>query len=176
MKKRIIAVCAISFLAGIAVDRVFVHSEVNELKSEVTTAFGQMFGYENEQAMRLMQTVTAEYSAEEFVQILEEVAAMGRKTENLFHDERLYSTLRNLSYLEILRESGAGALDREMREDVLRFYEDYEHILLGDPSNQFEESSLAALKRIQDDLNLVEQTKEVDRDGGINSESLRSSP
>ena len=157
-------------------DRVFVYSEVNELKSEVTTAFGQMFGYENEQAMRLMQTVTAEYSAEEFVQVLEEVAAMGQKSESLFHDERLFGTLRNLSYLETLRESGAGTLGREMREDVLRFYKDYEHLLLEDPSNEFEKSSLAALKRIQDDLNLVEQTKEVDPDGGINSESLRSSP
>lgn len=157
-------------------DRIFVHSEVKKLEAEVTTAFGKMFGYENEQAMKLMETVTAEYSAEEFVQILEEVAAIGQKTESLFHDERLFSVLRNLSYLETLRESGAGTLDREMREDVLRFYENYEHLLLEEPSNQFEKSSLAALKRIQDDLNLVEQTKEVDPDGGINSESQRSSP
>ena len=145
-------------------DRIVVHSEVKKLEAEVTTAFGKMFGYENQHAMELMKTVTAEYTPEEFVQILEEVAAMGRNTMSLFHDERLFSTLRNLSYLETLKESGADTLGRTMREDVLRFYEDYEHLLLEEPSNRFEESSLAALKRIRNDLNLIEQTEEVDPD------------
>ena len=124
--------------------------------------------------MKLMETVTAEYSPEEFVEILEEVAAMGQKTESLFNDERLVSTLRNLSYLDKFEEEGAYALNKTIRDDILRFYEDYEHLLDEDPSNRFEETSLSVIRRIQAELNLTEQTESsqkqgVDPGAGVNS-------
>tara|TARA_R100000027_G_C2230264_1_gene88893 strand:- start:310 stop:915 length:606 start_codon:yes stop_codon:yes gene_type:complete len=162
MNKRIALYCIASFATGILAHRLVVISEVKKLEAKSNTAVAKLFGYDNEQARELMGTVSAKYTPEEFVELLGEVAEMGRNTTSLFHDERLYGTLRNLSYLETLRESGADTLDRTIREDIIGFYEDFEHLLTEEPSSQFEESSLAALKRIQTDLNLIEQTEGVE--------------
>ena len=151
-----------SFATGLLAHRLVVISEVKKLEAKSNTAVAKLFGYDNKQARELMGTVSAKYTPKEFVELLGEVAEMGRNTTSLFHDERLYGTLRNLSYLETLRESGADTLDRTIREDIIGFYEDYEHLLTEEPSSQFEESSLAALKRIQTDLNLIEQTEGVE--------------
>jgi hypothetical protein len=165
MKKRLALYCIASFAIGLLTHRIIVISEVNRIEAMANTAVAKLFGYENEQARELMKTVSAEYTPEEFVELLGEVAAMGQKTESLFHDERLVSTLRNLSYLETLRDSGAASLNERMRDDVHAFYKDYEHLLSEEPSNQFEETSLSVVRKIQKELNIIEQIEGVEPDG-----------